>query len=411
MSLSFQPLIDALDGQADRVAALQQTLTACRALAPENGGQGEEEKTAFIAAQLRAAGVTDLRRFDAPDPRVPCGHRPNLVARIPGRSPRTLWIFAHTDVVPSGPVEEWSSDPWQVRREGDLLYGRGVEDNQQGLVSMLLLAEALHSTGLTPELSLGLVFMADEETGNDYGLAHLLRSTASALFRHDDLFLVPDSGSPSGADMEVAEKSIAQFRVRTRGLQGHASTPHKARNALSAAAEAITALGDLERDFPREDPLFDPPRSTFVPTRHDANGPGINVIPGEDVFYLDCRLLPGIDPDAVLAAIRKRVDAVARRHAVNIGVELIHLQKASASASDCPAARALIPAIGAVYGMEARPVGIGGGTVAALLRQAGLPAVVWSCIRNTCHQHNEHSSINATIRDAQVFAHVLTHSH
>ena len=284
MSLSFQPLIDALDGQADRVAALQQTLTACRALGPENGGQGEEEKTAFIAAQLRVAGVTDLRRFDAPDPRVPCGHRPNLVARIPGRSPRTLWIFAHTDVVPSGPVEEWSSDPWQVRREGDLLYGRGVEDNQQGLVSMLLLAEALHSTGLTPELSLGLVFMADEETGNGYGLAHLLRSTASALFRHDDLFLVPDSGSPSGADMEVAEKSIAQFRVRTRGLQGHASTPHKARNALSAAAEAITALGDLERDFPREDPLFDPPRSTFVPTRHDANGPGINVIPGEDVF-------------------------------------------------------------------------------------------------------------------------------
>ena len=57
--------------------------------------------------------------------------------------------------------------------------------------------------------------------------------------------------------------------------------------------------------------------------------------------------------------------------------------------------------------MEARPTGIGGGTVAALLRQAGLPAVVWSCIRNTCHQHNEHSSISATIRDAQVFAHVL----
>lgn len=406
MSLSLQPLIGVLAGRADRVVALQQALTACRALGPENGGQGEEEKAAFITAQLQAAGVTDLRRLNAPDDRVACGHRPNLVARIPGRSPRTLWLFAHTDVVPSGPAGEWLSDPWQVRRDGDLLYGRGVEDNQQGLVSMLLLAEALHATGLTPELTLGLVFMADEETGNTFGLAHIL-AAAPELFRQDDLFIVPDSGSPSGADIEVAEKSIAQFKVHTRGLQGHASTPHKARNALTAAAAAITSLSELGRDFPQEDPLFDPPCSTFVPTRHDANGPGINIIPGEDVFYLDCRLLPGIDPDAVLAAARQRVAPIARHHGTDIDVELVHLQKASASAPDCPAARALVAAVQEIYGVEARPTGIGGGTVAALLRQAGLPAVVWSCIRNTCHQHNEHSSISATIRDAQVFAHVL----
>lgn len=406
MSLSLQPLIGVLAGRADRVVALQQALTACRALGPENGGQGEEEKAAFITAQLQAAGVTDLRRLDAPDDRVACGHRPNLVARIPGRSPRTLWLFAHTDVVPSGPAGEWLSDPWQVRRDGDLLYGRGVEDNQQGLVSMLLLAEALHATGLTPELTLGLVFMADEETGNTFGLAHIL-AAAPELFRQDDLFIVPDSGSPSGADIEVAEKSIAQFKVHTRGLQGHASTPHKARNALTAAAAAITSLSELGRDFPQEDPLFDPPCSTFVPTRHDANGPGINIIPGEDVFYLDCRLLPGIDPDTVLAAARQRVAPIARHHGTDIDVELVHLQKASASAPNCPAARALVAAVQEIYGVEARPTGIGGGTVAALLRQAGLPAVVWSCIRNTCHQHNEHSSISATIRDAQVFAHVL----
>ena len=406
MSLSLQPLIGVLAGRADRVVALQQALTACRALGPENGGQGEEEKAAFITVQLQAAGVTDLRRLDAPDDRVACGHRPNLVARIPGRSPRTLWLFAHTDVVPSGPAGEWLSDPWQVRRDGDLLYGRGVEDNQQGLVSMLLLAEALHATGLTPELTLGLVFMADEETGNTFGLAHIL-AAAPELFRQDDLFIVPDSGSPSGADIEVAEKSIAQFKVHTRGLQGHASTPHKARNALTAAAAAITSLSELGRDFPQEDPLFDPPCSTFVPTRHDANGPGINIIPGEDVFYLDCRLLPGIDPDAVLAAARQRVAPIARHHGTDIDVELVHLQKASASAPNCPAARALVAAVQEIYGVEARPTGIGGGTVAALLRQAGLPAVVWSCIRNTCHQHNEHSSISATIWDAQVFAHVL----
>ena len=245
------------------------------------------------------------------------------------------------------------------------------------LLPAVLLAEALHATGLTPELTLGLVFMADEETGNTFGLAHIL-AAAPELFRQDDLFIVPDSGSPSGADIEVAEKSIAQFKVHTRGLQGHASTPHKARNALTAAAAAITSLSELGRDFPQEDPLFDPPCSTFVPTRHDANGPGINIIPGEDVFYLDCRLLPGIDPDAVLAAARQRVAPIARHHGTDIDVELVHLQKASASAPNCPAARALVAAVQEIYGVEARPTGIGGGTVAALLRQAGLPAVVWS---------------------------------
>ncbi len=405
-SLSLQPLIGVLAGRAERVVALQQALTACRALGPENGGQGEEEKTAFIAEQLRAAGVEDLRRLDAPDARAACGHRPNLIARIPGKTERTLWLFAHTDVVPAGPVEEWTSDPWQARRDGDLIYGRGVEDNQQAIVSMLLLAEALRATALTPELTLGLVFMADEETGNSYGLAHIL-AAAPDLFRHDDLFIVPDSGSPSGADIEVAEKSIVQFRVHTRGVQGHASTPHKARNALTAASAAVVALNDLGRDFPQEDPLFDPPRSTFAPTRHDGNGPGVNVIPGEDVFYLDCRLLPGTEPEEALAAARRRVEPVARRYGVDISIEIAHQQKASATAPNCPAALALAQAVRAVYAVEARPVGIGGGTVAALLRHAGLPAVVWSCIRNTCHQHNEHSSISAAIRDAQVFAHVL----
>ena len=68
---------------------------------------------------------------------------------------------------------------------------------------------------------------------------------------------------------------------------------------------------------------------------------------------------------------------------------------------------ALSDAVAAVYGVTARPVGIGGATVAALLRRRGLPAVVWSRLLGTCHQPDEHSSIAATLGDAKVFAHVL----
>ena len=149
--------------QRGRVIELQTALTAFRALGPENGGDGEHAKAAYIEEQLRACGVTDITHVDSPDARVTSGLRPNIVARIPGASPRTLWIFGHMDVVPPGDAASWHGDPWQVRVDGDSLVGRGVEDNQQAIVSALLVAEALHALRITPPLTLGMVFMADAE--------------------------------------------------------------------------------------------------------------------------------------------------------------------------------------------------------------------------------------------------------
>ena len=397
----------ALVSAAGRVVELQTALTACKALGPDNGGQGEAAKVAFIARQLEACGIRDIRQFDAPDPRVPGGVRPNLVARLAGRSSRTLWLFGHTDVVPPGDVAAWSSDPWQVRQDGDWLYGRGVEDNQQAIVSMLLLAEALRKTGSTPELGLGLVFMADEESGSRYGLEFLLGS-ASGLFAPDDLYIVPDAGSPRADRIEVAEKGQLWLKCSTRGQQCHASTPHKGRNAFLAGAELVLALEKgLTAAFPQEDALFRPAHSTFVPSRHDANVDSINILPGSDVFYVDCRLIPQVVAQDVLQEARRIAATVAASHGVAIEIEVVQQQAAAASRTDSPVVTALQGAIGAVYGVEARPVGIGGLTVAAHLRQHGLPVAVWACIANTCHQPDERSSISNTCRDAQVFAHIL----
>ena len=87
---ALSPLLRWLDQRQDRVATLQGDLTAFRALGPENGGEGELAKALYIEDCLRACGVSDIRRLDAADPRVPSGLRPNVVARIPGRSSRTL---------------------------------------------------------------------------------------------------------------------------------------------------------------------------------------------------------------------------------------------------------------------------------------------------------------------------------
>lgn len=396
-------LIGAIGELGSNVVPLQKALTATRAVGPANGGKGESDKAALCEKWLRDMGITDIIHVDAPDERVPSKVRPNIIATIPGRSSKGLWLFAHLDVVAEGDLNLWKTDPWTVVQEGDLIYGRGVEDNQQGLVSMLLLAGALTGTGIQPEYTLHLVFISDEESGNQKGMAWLLQQKPD-LIRKDDLCIVPDGGSPLGNEIEVAEKSILWLKVEVQGQQCHASTPQKGFNAFVAASDIVLTLTGLAKDFgKREDPLFDPPKSTFVPTRHEENVANVNIMPGKDVFYIDCRLLPGLEPEEVITRARQRAEEVAKRREASVTITQAMLERASQTAVDAPVVKALSAAIRTAGG-DPKPVGIGGGTVAAMLRAKGIPAAVWSTIKSCCHEPNEHSSISATIRDAQIFA-------
>jgi len=115
------------------------------------------------------------------------------------------------------------------------------------------------------------------------------------LFHHDDLIIVPDSGNPEGSLIEVAEKSMLWLCFKTKGKQCHGSNPHLGNNAFTAASYLVTKLTKLRKIFSNTDPLFDPPQSTFEPTKKEANVGNINTIPGEDVFCMDCRVLPEYD--------------------------------------------------------------------------------------------------------------------
>lgn len=361
-------------------------------------------KAALVEGMLK--GARQIMRLDSPDSRVESGCRPNIIALYPGASERRLWLFAHLDVVPCGNLALWDSDPWQTRVEGDLVYGRGVEDNQQAIASMLVLAESLAALGITPPLGLGLAFMADEENGSRHGLQWILRQ-ASGMFSPDDFFIVPDGGSPDASQIEVAEKAQLWFRFTIKGRQCHASQPQLGRNAFVAASRLVCLLQGLEREFQARNELFLPPTSTFAPTRHDLNVEAVNILPGQDVFFMDCRLLPEISANLVLDEIQAHCRASAKDSGCEITAEVIQRQEASSVSPATPVMAPLAAAIKAVYGVEARPCGIGGATVAAFLRQAGLPAVVWACLLNTCHQPNEHSSITATLKDACVFGHIV----
>lgn len=400
-------VLELLEGSHDELLRLQADLVAIPALGPTNAGQGEQAKARYLADYAARFPGVSTQIITAPDDRVECGFRPSLILRRPGRSARTLWLIAHTDVVPTGDLSLWQSDPFVLRREGDLIYGRGVEDNHQGMVSALLVLRALENAGARTDLSLGILLAADEETGNALGIEYIMEHHPD-IFAPDDLIVIPDFGVPDGDAIEIAEKSVLWLRFTVRGKQCHASTPEAGVNSLVAASTLILALDRLHTLFDARDPLFDPPVSTFAPTKMEANVPNVNTIPGQDVFHLDCRVLPCYALDEIQSAIRDICDEVEVGRGVSITfASVVREQAAPATAGDCPAAASLRAALRDARGLEARLIGIGGGTVAASFRKRGLPAVCWSTLMHTAHQPNEHASISATIADARVFAHLL----
>lgn len=394
-----------IEGYRDVIIKLQEDLTSKVALGPESGGTGEHDKAKYLEKKLEELKPDLLREIKAPDKRAREGYRPNLVARWEGeKTGPAVWVLSHMDIVPPGDLSLWKSDPYQIKVEEDRIIGRGVEDNQHGIVSSYLALKAIQESGERVRRPVGLALVADEETGSKFGLDYLLKNHGD-LFKPDDLIIVSDGGSEEGTMIEVAEKSILWLKFVVTGRQCHASTPDKGKNSLYGAARLIVALEKLKEEFTLKDELFRPPLSTFEPTKMEANVLNINTVPGRDVFYMDCRILPQYKVDDIIAAANSFAENEARELDISIRVEPAYRQDATNPTSlDAQVVDALARAIKAVTGSEAKPMGIGGGPVAAFFRKAGLPAAVWSTMPDTPHQPNEYCLISNIITDTKVFA-------
>lgn len=414
MALNIDAARRWLDEHVEDMIALQRELTARPAISPLNGGEGEWAKGAFLQEYLAERGLPVLQRWDAPDARVEGGCRPNFVVGCPARrtSP-AVWIMSHLDVVPPGEPDGrggwkgWSGNPYVLRVEGDRLYGRGVEDNQKAIVCGVFAVLALRASGIEPELPPRLLFVSDEETQSRYGLQYVLE-TDRAAFSPDDLYIVPDAGNLDGTMIEVAEKSLLWLQFTVHGRQCHASVPHLGVNAFRVASRIVARIDEVTASLTARNALFDVPSTTIEPTRHASNVPNINTVPGVDVFCVDCRILPGESPDALLERLRALAAEMARDAGADVQVEIVARSDATEpTPPDSPVVRALSAAVREVLGVEPRPMGIGGGTVAAEFRRCGLPAAVWALWSDSAHQPDEFCPISQMVDGAKVFARIL----
>lgn len=392
--------IDALEPEMLETLA---KLIAVPAVGPAAGGGGEYDKARLLEEIIGGLGFGKPELYDSPDPEAKGGVRPNLVVKIPGKTDQRLWIVSHMDIVPAGDISLWDASPFEAVIKDGRIYGRGSNDNCQELVASLYAAVALSRLGITPEYEVCLCFVSDEELGSKHGIQYLI---GLGLFRDGDLVMVPDMGNDSGDFIEVAEKSIAWFEFEVLGEQVHASMPQLGKNACRAANEFCVSLDKALHDaFPENDGLFEPPVSTFEPTRRARNVDNVNTVPGREVFCFDCRVLPHVPLEEVEKVVKAEAKKIEEKHGVKVNITLLQREQApQPTAADAPIVRLTEAAMTQVLPVTPRVGGVGGGTCAAYFRRAGIPAAVWGQAADTAHMPNEYAVTEHIVNEAKVFA-------
>lgn len=380
-------------------------LCSIPAISPHNGGTGEDAKILELAKIIDELGLKDISLTveHVDDDKAQSGRRPSLFLECPGKRSQRLCILSHIDVVPEGDISAWTLDPFKPEVRGTRLYGRGVSDNGMCLVSSLLALKAIQNAGITPEYTVLLAFVADEELGSHYGLEQLI---GRDIFRPDDLVVVPDSGNDAGDFIETAEKSMLKLKFTVTGKQVHAAYPNHGINACRAANILAHEVDEtLHAKFTGTNDLFDVPYSTFEPTRRFANVPASNIVPGREVFEFDCRILPEISLDEVISAVKEVCADVEARTGAKVALDVDRNDAAEPTSPDSEVCRLLVKSVKEVLKIEPKCGGIGGGTFAAFFRKKGIPAVVWSqeC-DGVAHQPDEYTEIAYMVNNAEVFA-------
>jgi succinyl-diaminopimelate desuccinylase len=312
--------------------------------------------------------------------RLRYGNVDNLWARRGNGGP-VLCFAGHTDVVPTGPLEEWRSDPFKPEIRDGLMYGRGAADMKSGLAAMLTATESFVDAHADHRGAIAFLITSDEEGPSVDGtkrVVETLRERGEPI----DWCIVgePSSETSIGDTIKIGRRGSLSGRLTVHGVQGHIAYPQFADNPIHSFAPALAELSSRLWDQGNEH--FQP--TTFQVSNLNAGTGAPNVIPGE----LKARFNLRYSPVQTLEQLKRTVEEVLTRHQVKYTVEWylsgepFYTPPGALSSAVCAAVRA-------VTGREPT-LSTGGGTSdGRFIAPMGAQVVELGVVNASIHKVNE----------------------
>lgn len=279
---------------------LTKALIACRSVTPADGGCQQ-----LLAARLAPLGFkAEHLRFGDVD---------NLWLRR--GTARPLFCFAgHTDVVPTGPLDQWNSDPFKPEIRDGVLYGRGAADMKTSIAAFVIAIEGFLAQHPEPKGSIALLITSDEEGVAVDGTTRVVE-TLRARDEGMDFCIVgePTSVKRLGDMIKNGRRGSLSGKLTVRGVQGHIAYPHLARNPIHLVLPALTELTHIVWD--EGDEYFQP--TSFQFSNINAGTGANNVIPGSLEALFNLRFSPARTPDD----LREAVHTVLDRHGLDYRID------------------------------------------------------------------------------------------
>ena len=284
-----------------RTLHLAEQLIAQRSVTPEDG-----QCQAILAGRLKPLGFACETIASGPDNfRVT-----NLWAKRPGRSGRTLVFAGHTDVVPTGPLEQWTSDPFVPSHRDGLLYGRGAADMKTSIAAFTVAAEEFLASRPDPNIGLAFLITSDEEGPSVDGtlvVCEQLEKRGEKL----DFCIVgePTSVEKLGDMIKNGRRGSLTGKLTVKGMQAHIAYPQLGLNPIHKALPALDELAKTQWDQGNE---FFPPTSWQISNIHGGTGAG-NIIPNSVVVDFNFRFASV----STAEGLQQRVHAILDKHGLD----------------------------------------------------------------------------------------------
>ena len=283
-----------------KTLALTEELISLHSVTPADGG-----------CQLKMAERLTPLGFDCET--IASGDVTNLWARRGSAQP--LLVFAgHTDVVPTGPLEQWSSDPFKPTHRDGKLYGRGAADMKTSLAAMVVAVEEFVAAHPDHKGSIGFLITSDEEGPAIDGTV-IVCNQLKARGEQLDYCIVgePTSVKQIGDMIKNGRRGTMSGRLLIKGVQGHIAYPHMAKNPIHMAMPALAELTTIEWDKGNEYYL---PTSWQMSNIHAGTGTS-NVIPGECVVDFNFRFSTA----STVEGLQQRVRATLDKHGLDYDLQ------------------------------------------------------------------------------------------